>query len=82
MELPFSLYKLPPLAYRKKLSSAIAVSLGNIPIYSPTKQARICLIQAYLQTFTLTSVGGKKNIRGFSPQANYTDRAIASGQRS
>jgi hypothetical protein len=24
----------------------------------------------------------KKNLRGFSPQANYTDRAIAAGQRS
>jgi hypothetical protein len=24
----------------------------------------------------------KKKLRGFSPQANYTDRAIAAGQRS
>jgi hypothetical protein len=24
----------------------------------------------------------KKELRGFSPQANYTDRAIAAGQRS
>jgi hypothetical protein len=24
----------------------------------------------------------KKNLRGFSPLANYTDRAIAAGQRS
>jgi hypothetical protein len=24
----------------------------------------------------------KKNLRGFSPQANYTDRAIVAGQRS
>jgi hypothetical protein len=26
--------------------------------------------------------GKKRKIRGFSPQVNYTDRAIAAGQRS
>jgi hypothetical protein len=28
------------------------------------------------------TINNKKKLRGFSPPANYTDRAIAAGQRS
>jgi hypothetical protein len=34
------------------------------------------------ETFLPWAAGGDKKLRGFSPLANYTDRAIAAGQRS
>jgi hypothetical protein len=47
MKLPFSLYKLSYIAYRKGLSNAIVISLGNIPIHSPMKKAQIYLAYMY-----------------------------------
>jgi hypothetical protein len=37
---------------------------------------------AIIQFFSSAVKKHKKILRGFSPQANYTDRAIAAGQRS
>jgi hypothetical protein len=36
----------------------------------------------FLISMIRITIPNKKKLRGFSPQANYTDRAIAAGQRS
>jgi hypothetical protein len=62
---------------------------GFIYCYSSLKEAIKCCFSGVILAFTASSShsycllgGNKKKLRGFSPQANYTDRATAACRRS